>query len=90
LSDNFQIAETESFIKEIEKSQYKKLYKKIIDYVYPILKKNPYFGPNIKKLKGNYSDYYRYRLGDYRLLYKVDNEKIIIFIIDIRNRKEVY
>lgn len=90
MSDNFQIAETESFIKEIEKSQYKKLYKKIIDYVYPILKKNPYFGPNIKKLKGNYSDYYRYRLGDYRLFYKVDNEKIIIFIIDIRNRKEAY
>lgn len=88
--DNFQIAETESFIKEIEKSQYKKLYKKIIDYVYPILKKNPYFGPNIKKLKGNYSDYYRYRLGDYRLFYKVDAEKIIIFIIDIRNRKKAY
>lgn len=88
--NNFKIAETNSFSKKITKSEYKKLYKKITEYVYPMLKRNPYFGPNIKRLKGEFSDYYRYRIGDYRLFYKIEEEKIIIFIVDIKHRKEAY
>ncbi len=87
---NFKIAETDSFIKKIEKTKYKNLYKKIREYVYPMLKSNPYFGPNIKRLKGKYSEYYRYRIGDYRLFYKIENDKIMIFIIDIEHRKDAY
>ena len=55
-----------------------------------MLKRNPYFGPNIKRLKGQYSDFYRYRIGDYRLFYKIENENIMIFIIDIAYRKNAY
>lgn len=90
MSSKYIIAETESFQKKIKKKEYTNLYKKIRDYVYPILKSNPFFGPNIKRLKGNYSEYLRYRIGNYRLFYKVDNEKIIIFIIDIAHRKDAY
>lgn len=88
--NNFKIAETDSFSKKITRAEYKKLYIKINSYVYPILKRNPYFGPNIKRLKGELSDYYRYRIGDYRLFYKIEEKKIIIFIIDIRHRKDAY
>ncbi len=88
--DDFKIAETDSFVKKINKSEYKRLYKKIVNYVYPMLKRNPYFGPNIKRLKGEFSDFYRYRIGDYRLFYKIENDKIIIFIVDIKHRKEAY
>ena len=88
--DNFKIAETDSFIKIIQKPKYNNLYKKIVEYVYPMLRRNPYFGPNIKRLKGKLSDYYRYRIGDYRLFYKIENEKIMIFIIDIKHRKDAY
>ena len=88
--DNFQIAETDSFVKTIQKLKYNKLYKKIVEYVYPMLRRNPYFGPNIKRLKGQFSDYYRYRIGDYRLFYKIENEKIMIFIVDIKHRKDAY
>lgn len=88
--DNFQIAETDSFVKNIQKPKYNKLYKKIVEYVYPMLRRNPYFGPNIKRLKGEFSDYYRYRIGDYRLFYKIENEKIMIFIVDIKHRKDAY
>jgi mRNA interferase RelE/StbE len=90
LSNKYKIAETELFVKKINKNKYKKLYKKISEYVYPLLKKNPYFGPNIKRLKGNLSGYYRYRIGDYRLFYEIDNAKIIIFVIDIADRKNAY
>ncbi|RKX95137.1 MAG: type II toxin-antitoxin system mRNA interferase toxin, RelE/StbE family [Spirochaetes bacterium] len=88
--DDFKIAETDSFVKMVGKSKFNRLYKKINEYVYPMLRRNPYFGPNIKRLKGQYSDYYRYRIGDYRLFYKIDEEKILIFIIDIKHRKEAY
>lgn len=56
------IAETDTFQKKIQSSKYKFLYKKIEEYVYPLLRENPYFGPNIKKLKGEYKEVYRFRV----------------------------
>ena len=84
----YQIAETRTFQKEIEKSQYKNIYKKIVDYVYPILRSNPFFGPNIKRLKGDYSDFYWFRVGQYRIFYKISRETITVYIISIENRKD--
>lgn len=87
---SYKIAETETFFKKIETQKYKSLYKKITDYVYPILRINPYFGPNIKKLKGEYKDIYRYRIGDYKLFYKISDKTVIVFSIDIESRKDAY
>jgi mRNA interferase RelE/StbE len=87
---NFKIAETETFEKKIKSQKYRALYQKITDYIYPILRDNPFFGPNIKKLKGNYKDIYRYRIGNYRLFYKICEDTVIVFIIDIEDRKEAY
>jgi mRNA interferase RelE/StbE len=87
---DYKIAETETFQKKIKLNQYKYLYEKISNYVYPILRKNPYFGSNIKKLKGEYKNVYRFRLGNYRLFYRVIDENIVVVIIDIENRKDAY
>lgn len=87
---NFKIAETDTFAKKINTIKYRNFYKKITDYVYPILRTNPYFGPNIKKLKGEYKELYRFRIGDYRLFYKISEETVIIFILDIESRKDAY
>ena len=87
---NFRIAETETFEKKIKNQRYRSLYQKISNYVYPILKDNPFFGPNIKKLKGEYRDIYRYRIGDYRLFYKISEETVIVFVLDIEARKDAY
>ena len=86
----YRIAETETFEKKIKSTKYKFLYKKLKEYVYPMLRKNPYFGSNIKKLKGNYKDLYRFRIGDYRLFYKISEDTVIVFIIDIETRKSAY
>ena len=75
----YKIAETETFEKKVTTQKYKFLYKKIKDYIYPILRENPLFGPNIKRLKGEYKEIYRYRIGDYRLFYKVSEETVIVF-----------
>lgn len=88
--DDYSIAETDSFRKKIEHRDLKHLYSKITDYVYPQLKKNPFFGNNIKKLKGEFEGIYRYRIGSFRLFYTIDSDRIIIFILDIEKRKDSY
>jgi len=87
---NYKIAETDTFSKKIRTTKYASLYKKINDYVYPLLRLNPFFGPNIKKLKGEFKDVYRYRIGNFRLFYKISEETVIIFILDIEARKDAY
>lgn len=46
-------------------------------------------GENVKKLKG-YSDLLRLRVGDYRIIYKVNNGELIVLVIDVGNRGEIY
>jgi mRNA interferase RelE/StbE len=45
-----------------------------------------------KPLRANLSGYFRIRIGNYRVVYKVSNEKIKIFIIAIglRRDEEIY
>jgi len=88
--DKYKIAETETFSKKINSNKFKHLYNKILMDVYPILKNNPYYGANIKKLKGDYKEIYRFRISDYRIFYKIDENESIIFIINIENRKDAY
>ena len=88
--DNYKIAETETFSKKINSKKFNHLYEKIINDVYPILRNNPFFGINIKKLKGKYKGIYRFRIGDYRLFYKINELNVIVFIINIENRKDAY
>jgi mRNA interferase RelE/StbE len=86
----YKIAETETFSKKINTKKYSHLYKKIFEDVYPVLRNNPFFGANIKKLKGEYKEIYRFGIGDYRLFYKVNEKEFIIFVINIENRKDAY
>jgi mRNA interferase RelE/StbE len=88
--DKYRIAETETFSKKISTRKYSHLYKKISEDVYPILRNNPFFGAHIKKLKGEYKEIYRFRIGDYRIFYKVDEAELLVFVINIEDRKDAY
>jgi len=61
-----------------------------IDDCIDSLSQNPYKGADIKKLKGNYFGYWRYRIGNYRVIYYVEEEKKNIAIFLIAHRKEAY
>jgi mRNA interferase RelE/StbE len=54
------------------------------------LEQNPRSHPNIKPLKGNLAGYYRYRIGDYRVVYSVDDQKRLVMVVAIAHRKDVY
>lgn len=43
-----------------------------------------------KSLKGNLNEYWRYRVGDYRIITKIDDDEIKILIIEIGHRREIY
>ena len=88
--NKFKIAETETFSSKIATPRFKKIYKKISDYIYPQLRENPFFGTNIKKLKGEFEGLYRYRTGRYRIFYKIESDEILVIIIDIDDRKDAY
>jgi len=45
---------------------------------------------NIKKLNGKYEEYYRLRIGDYRVIYSQENDRLVIIIIRIGHRKKLY
>jgi len=44
----------------------------------------------IKKLKGNWEGFYRLRLRNYRVIYEKYNSKLLIHIVRVAHRKEVY
>ncbi len=83
-------AETKKFQRAIDQIDLRKFYQKIKSYVYPLLRVNPHYGPNIKRLKGDMKAVYRYRIGDFRLFYYIDEEQKTVFILDFENRKDAY
>lgn len=50
---------------------------------------NPY-PTGTKKLKGQEKPYFRIRTGDYRIIYEVNNQQLIVHIVEIGHRKEIY
>lgn len=63
---------------------------KKLDRCFELLKVSPYYHPNIKSLKGELSGYYRYRVGDYRVIYEIDDSSKTVTIILIAHRSKVY
>jgi mRNA interferase RelE/StbE len=49
---------------------------------------NP-FPAGFKRLQGR-PEVYRIRVGDYRVLYKVDGKRVTVLILKVGHRREVY
>lgn len=43
-----------------------------------------------KSLKGNLSDEWRYRFGDYRILCDIQDDRLVILALNIDHRSKVY
>ena len=52
------------------------------------LAKNPR-PPGVKKLVG-VEELYRIRVGDYRIVYQVQDERLLVLVVKIGHRREVY
>lgn len=92
-SARFKIFETDQFAKDLQQDfsgQQSRIIKKLNVYVYPQLRENPYFGKNLKKLRNFQPDTWRYRIGDYRFFYTIDDKKKIVFMIAADSRGSAY
>jgi mRNA interferase RelE/StbE len=65
------------------------VYRHLIIEKLEALQKNPGESSNVKALKG-LNGYYRLRVADYRVIYELQNENLVILVIDINHRKDVY
>lgn len=52
------------------------------------LANDPFKSPNVKALQGR--DGYRLRVGEWRVLYRLERERIVIVVIDIGPRGGIY
>ncbi|MBQ3451469.1 MAG: type II toxin-antitoxin system RelE/ParE family toxin [Selenomonadaceae bacterium] len=43
-----------------------------------------------KALEGEWEGYWRYRVGNYRLVAEIQDDKIIILIINVDKRNDIY
>jgi mRNA interferase RelE/StbE len=62
---------------------------KLIREKLEIIATDPYADhPNAKKLQGR--DGYRLRVGDWRVIYTIENEQLMIVVLKVASRGEVY
>lgn len=58
-----------------------------IDKAFTTIKENPVSG---EKLRGELKNYYKFRLGDYRIIYMFDARHSVVEVIKIEHRQGVY
>jgi mRNA interferase RelE/StbE len=81
-------------ISDIAERQIKKLdlpiQKRILDWLSERLEgcKNPHhFG---EPLKGKYSGFWRYRVGDYRIICDMQDDILLVMVLTIGHRRQIY
>ena len=51
------------------------------------LAEDPYVG---KRLRGKYAGLYSYRISDYRIGYEIRSRELIVSVLRVRHRRDVY
>jgi len=92
-NQGYRIAKAARFSKtfnRLPKQYQKSIGKKLELFVYPQLKTDPHTGSNIKKLQNYHPDTWRYRIGNYRVFYHIDDQEKIVYLLRVGHRKNVY
>ncbi len=92
-SPPFRIFETRQFSKDLAgfgPAVRNRIESKLQAYVYPILRQNPYLGPNIKRLKNWDPPTWRFRVGEWRFFYEIDEADRSVLMISADHRKQAY
>ena len=93
MSAKFRIFETDEFARHVgllDRPNQIFIRRKLEKYVYPQLCQEPHFGNNIKKLHDYSPETLRYRIGDFRLFYSVNDPEKIVNMLTVYYRKDAY
>lgn len=83
--DSYKIQWDSKALKELDRLSEKRA-KQVLQKV-SSLQENPFIG---KALKGAFDKYYRLRVGDFRIIYSVKKKTLIITVLHVGNRKDIY
>jgi mRNA interferase RelE/StbE len=72
----------EKFLKKLDESYRKRIISKLKD-----LSQNPELG---KPLTANLAGLWSLRIGDYRAIYQIQKDKLVIFVLKLGHRKNIY
>ena len=84
--ERYKVSIKPSAVKEIESVPRKKERQQIIRRI-GLLANDPR-PPGCKKLSGH--DKYRIRQGSYRIVYGIEDEELVVYIVKVGHRKNVY
>jgi mRNA interferase RelE/StbE len=85
---NFTVEFLPSAIKEL--AAFPRKDQEAISRAIDSLAENP-FSPGAKKLQGMKNPpYWRVRVGDYRVLYQVQKQEVVVLVVKVAHRREVY
>ena len=92
-SYQYRVFETDEFVSKLEAlpgRQARTIRGKLRSYVYPQIRAQPFYGANIRKLRGFATDVWRYRIGKFRVFYTVDEDDRVVSLVTIEHRKDAY
>jgi mRNA interferase RelE/StbE len=72
------------FLRELTDQRLASRFRKAFD----TLAKNPR-PPGCLKLQGG-NELYRVRVGDYRIVYQVQDDILVVLVVDVGNRRDIY
>jgi mRNA interferase RelE/StbE len=90
---SYRIFETRQFLRDLSRlgpAAQKRLEAKLRQHVYPVLRENPHFGPNIKRLKSWGPPTWRYRVGGWRFFYEIDEQNGVVSMTIADHRRQAY
>ena len=82
----FNVEYAKSVTKDL-KSLPKQLRARALNVAEDILARDPYQG---RPLAGPYKGLYRFRVGEYRIVYSIEKDRLVVFVLRIRLRTDVY
>mgnify|MGYP003818135963 CR=1 FL=1 len=77
--------EAERSLKNLEKSTIRRIFTALHQ-----LSERPFENPNTKKMKGKEGNYYRLRVGNYRIIYEIKDNELIIYVVRLGPRGDIY
>ena len=89
----YRIFETRQFQRDMEAlgpAVRDRLQEKLKVSVYPHLVESPRFGPNVKRLQGFEPVTWRYRVGDWRFFFSIDDERLVVSMLTADHRSRAY
>jgi mRNA-degrading endonuclease RelE of RelBE toxin-antitoxin system len=87
----FEIVETDEFRRNLSRLGSKEqvlIRRRLRECVYPTLRSGAFLSPNIKRLQGLEPQTWRYRIGNFRLLFQRAGRSIVM--LACRARKDAY